>query len=165
MGRCAGGFAEYALMDAREAMRVPGGLAWDEAAATPLVFLVVYDMLVAQGHLRAGQWLLVTGDRELPRRTWPVAGSTWTTRSTPCVLGCCGPMLTVSRLPLRWYSSLVPTGISIAHGTPRIRGIRRSAAPTSAVQVRPISVTYQARGCSRLVLILAWLSWWLVASV
>jgi NADPH:quinone reductase len=60
MGRCAGGFAEYALMDAREAMRVPGRLAWDEAAATPLVFLVVYDMLVAQGRLAAGQWLLVT---------------------------------------------------------------------------------------------------------
>ena len=61
MGRCAGGFAEYALMDAREAMRVPGPLAWEEAAATPLVFLVVYDMLVAQGRLAAGQWLLVTG--------------------------------------------------------------------------------------------------------
>jgi NADPH:quinone reductase len=61
MGRCAGGFAEYALMDAREAMRVPGRLPWEEAAATPLVFLVVYDMLVAQGHLAAGQWLLVTG--------------------------------------------------------------------------------------------------------
>lgn len=61
MGRCAGGFAEYALMDAREAMRVPGPLTWEEAAATPLAFLVVYDMLVAQGHLAAGQWLLVTG--------------------------------------------------------------------------------------------------------
>ncbi|MGH7356099.1 MAG: zinc-binding dehydrogenase [Candidatus Rokuibacteriota bacterium] len=61
MGRCAGGFAEYALMDAREAVRVPGRLSWEEAAATPLVFLVVYDMLVAQGRLTAGQWLLVTG--------------------------------------------------------------------------------------------------------
>jgi NADPH:quinone reductase len=60
MGRCGGGFAEYALMDAREAMRVPGPLSWEEAAATPLTFLVVYDMLVAQGHLAAGQWLLVT---------------------------------------------------------------------------------------------------------
>jgi NADPH:quinone reductase-like Zn-dependent oxidoreductase len=48
-------------MDARETMRVPAKLSWDEAAATPLVFLVVYDMLVAQGHLGAGQWLLVTG--------------------------------------------------------------------------------------------------------
>src|SRR5437867_10895965 len=61
MGRCTGGFAEYSVMDAREAMRVPAGLGWEEAAATPLVFLVVYDMLVAQGHLAAGQWLLVTG--------------------------------------------------------------------------------------------------------
>ena len=60
MGRCGGGFAEYAVMDAREAMRVPGPLSWEEAAATPLTFLVVYDMLVAQGHLAAGQWLLVT---------------------------------------------------------------------------------------------------------
>ena len=61
MGRCGGGFAEYALMDAREAIRVPSPLGWEEAAATPLVFLVVYDMLVAQGHLTAGQRLLVTG--------------------------------------------------------------------------------------------------------
>ncbi len=61
MGRCSGGFAEYALMDAREAMRVPARLSWEEAAATPLVFAVVYDMLVAQGRLAAGQWLLVTG--------------------------------------------------------------------------------------------------------
>jgi len=61
MGRCAGGFAEYALMDAREVMRVPGRLSWEEAAATPLVFVVVYDMLVTQGHLASGQWLLVTG--------------------------------------------------------------------------------------------------------
>jgi NADPH2:quinone reductase len=61
MGRCGGGFAEYALMDAREAMRVPARLTWEEAAATPLVFVVVYDMLIAQGHLAAGQWLLVTG--------------------------------------------------------------------------------------------------------
>src|SRR5436309_6102292 len=60
MGRCAGGFAEYSVMDAREAMRGPGPRAWEEAAATPLVFVVVYDMLIAQGHLRAGQWLLVT---------------------------------------------------------------------------------------------------------
>jgi len=48
-------------MDAREVMKVPAGLGWEEAAATPLVFLVVYDMLVAQGHLASGQWLLVTG--------------------------------------------------------------------------------------------------------
>lgn len=61
MGRCAGGFAEYALMDAREAVPVPPRLSWEEAAAVPLVFMVVHDMLIAQGKLRAGEWLLVTG--------------------------------------------------------------------------------------------------------
>jgi len=61
MGRCGGGFAEFAVMDARETMRAPARLSWEEAAATPLVFLVVYDMLVTQGHLTSGQWLLVTG--------------------------------------------------------------------------------------------------------
>ncbi|HLQ25504.1 MAG TPA: zinc-binding dehydrogenase [Acidiferrobacterales bacterium] len=61
MGRCGGGFAEYALIDAREAMPVPAQLSFEQAAAMPLVFLVVYDMLVAQGCLTAGQWLLVTG--------------------------------------------------------------------------------------------------------
>jgi len=61
MGRCSGGFAEYALIDAREVMPAPARLSWEEAAATPLVFVVVYDMLVAQGRLTAGQWLLVTG--------------------------------------------------------------------------------------------------------
>ena len=39
----------------REAMRAPERLTWEEAAATPLVFLVVYDMLVAQGRLKAGE--------------------------------------------------------------------------------------------------------------
>lgn len=61
MGRCSGAFAEYALFDAREAMAVPPGLPLELAAAVPLVFLVVHDMLVTQGQLQAGQWLLVTG--------------------------------------------------------------------------------------------------------
>jgi NADPH2:quinone reductase len=61
MGRCAGAFAEYALMDVREAMPIPVGVSWEEAAAIPLTFLVVYDMLVIQGKLRPDEWLLVTG--------------------------------------------------------------------------------------------------------
>ena len=61
MGRCAGAFAEYVVMDAREAMPVPPTLAIAEAASVPLVFLVVHDMLIAQGRLRAGEWLLVCG--------------------------------------------------------------------------------------------------------
>jgi len=61
MGRCPGAFAEYALMDAREAIPIPKTLSWDEAAAIPLTFMVVHDMLVAQGQLKALEWLLVTG--------------------------------------------------------------------------------------------------------
>lgn len=61
MGRCPGAFSEFAVMDVREAIAVPAGMAMDAAAAVPLAFLVVHDMLVAQGRLRAGEWLLVTG--------------------------------------------------------------------------------------------------------
>src|SRR2546422_5247308 len=61
MGRCPGAFAEYALMDAREAIAIPAGLSWEQAAAIPLTFMVVHDMLVAQGQLKAREWLLVTG--------------------------------------------------------------------------------------------------------
>ena len=61
MGRCPGAFAEYALMDAREAIPIPARLTWEEAAAVPLVFMVVHDMLIAQGRLARDEWLLVTG--------------------------------------------------------------------------------------------------------
>ena len=61
LGRCAGAFADYALLDAREAMAVPAALDWPHAAAVPLVSMVVYDMLVLQGRLRAGETLLVAG--------------------------------------------------------------------------------------------------------
>ncbi len=61
MGRCAGAFAEYALMDAREAIAIPPRLAWEDAASVPLAFMVVHDMLIVQGRLAPGDWLLVTG--------------------------------------------------------------------------------------------------------
>ncbi len=61
MGRCTGAFAEYALMDVREALPVPEALSMEAAAATPLTFLVVHDMLVLQGRLKADEWLLITG--------------------------------------------------------------------------------------------------------
>jgi len=61
MGRLPASFAEYAVMDKADAIAVPPGLSWEEAAATPLTFLVVYDMLVQQGRLERGEWLLVTG--------------------------------------------------------------------------------------------------------
>lgn len=61
MGRCAGGFSEFALMDAVEAMAVPSGLGMEAASAVPLVFLVTFDMLVLQGRLQPGEWMLVNG--------------------------------------------------------------------------------------------------------
>ena len=61
MGRCPGAFAECALIDQREAMLVPPRLSWEQAAAIPLTFLVVYDILVLRGHLQPGEWVLVTG--------------------------------------------------------------------------------------------------------
>src|SRR6185436_19999528 len=61
MGRCAGAFADYALMEAAEAMHVPSGLSWEEAAAIPLTYLVAFDMLVIQGRLKPGEWLLIVG--------------------------------------------------------------------------------------------------------
>lgn len=61
MGRCPGGFAEYGLMEKSDAVPVPANLSWEQAGAIPLAFMVVHDMLVAQGALQAGEWLLVTG--------------------------------------------------------------------------------------------------------
>lgn len=61
MGRCAGGFSEYALIDVAEAIAVPANLSWEEASSIPLTFLVTFDMLVLQGRLQPGEWLLVNG--------------------------------------------------------------------------------------------------------
>src|SRR5438132_1832277 len=60
MGRCTGGFAEYALLDGREAMPAPERLSWEEAACVPIVFVVVHDALFVSGRLRAGETVLVT---------------------------------------------------------------------------------------------------------
>jgi NADPH:quinone reductase-like Zn-dependent oxidoreductase len=61
MGRAPGAFAEYALMDRREAIPIPADLSFEQAASIPLTFMVVHDMLVEQGGLKSGEWLLVTG--------------------------------------------------------------------------------------------------------
>ena len=61
MGRCAGGFSEFALMEVAETIPMPASLSWEEGAAIPLTFLVSFDMLVLQGRLRPGEWLLVNG--------------------------------------------------------------------------------------------------------
>ncbi len=61
MGRCSGAFAEYALIQAAEALPVPPRLSWEQAGCASLVYMTVQDMLIGQGRLRAGEWLLVTG--------------------------------------------------------------------------------------------------------
>lgn len=60
MARCAGGFAEFALIDAREVMPAPAALNWDEAASVPVVFVVVHDGMFVSGQLHPGETLLVT---------------------------------------------------------------------------------------------------------
>src|SRR5438067_2935829 len=60
MGRCNGGFAEYALLDARELMSIPAALSFEEAACIPVVFVVVHDALFVSGQLRPGETVLVT---------------------------------------------------------------------------------------------------------
>lgn len=61
MGRARGGFAEYTVMDARQAMPMPPCLSWEQAAAIPVAFLTSYEMLFEHGRLQRGEWLLVTG--------------------------------------------------------------------------------------------------------
>lgn len=61
MGRARGGFAEFTVMDARQAMPVPPNLDWEQAAAIPVAFLTAYEMLYQCGRLKSGEWLLITG--------------------------------------------------------------------------------------------------------
>jgi NADPH2:quinone reductase len=61
MGRCGGAFSAYAVMDEREAIPMPSHLSWEEAAAAPLAFMTAHDMVIGQGKLRKGEWMLVTG--------------------------------------------------------------------------------------------------------
>ncbi|WP_417276828.1 zinc-binding dehydrogenase [Castellaniella sp.] len=61
MGRCHGAFADAVLMDVQDAMKVPDTLSWVQAGALPISTQVVHDMLIGQGHLAAGEWLLITG--------------------------------------------------------------------------------------------------------
>ena len=61
MGRTAAGFAEYSLIDQGETTRKPSALSWEEAAGASLAQWVAYDMVVPEGDVGAGDWVLVTG--------------------------------------------------------------------------------------------------------
>ena len=61
MGRFPGALAEQVLADEAQAMPVPANLSWEEAGSLPTTYMVAHDMLVLQGGLRSGGWLLVAG--------------------------------------------------------------------------------------------------------
>ena len=61
MGRCDGAFAQAGLMQAGEAFVIPASLSWEQAACATVTYLTAHDMLIAQGRLRAGEWMLVSG--------------------------------------------------------------------------------------------------------
>jgi putative PIG3 family NAD(P)H quinone oxidoreductase len=60
MGLVGGGAqAEMVVVPAEQAMAVPEGISFAEAAAIPEVFLTAYDALVTRGRLRAGERVLI----------------------------------------------------------------------------------------------------------
>ena len=61
MGRCDGAFAEHGLVTADEVFAMPERLTWEQAAASTVVFLTVYEALMAHGRLAPGEWMLVAG--------------------------------------------------------------------------------------------------------
>lgn len=60
MGIVSGGaYAEKLVIHERQAMEVPAGMAWTDAAAIPEVFITAWDALVVQGGLTSGRWAMV----------------------------------------------------------------------------------------------------------
>lgn len=60
LGRCPAAFSTYGLMDMREVVRMPPHLSWEQAAAVPIAFIAAHEMLMGQGRLAKGEWMLVT---------------------------------------------------------------------------------------------------------
>ena len=56
-----GGYAEYAVADARHVLPMPEGLDWVHAAALPETVFTVYANVFEHGALQPGEWLLVHG--------------------------------------------------------------------------------------------------------
>ncbi len=56
-----GGYAEYAVCDARHALPIPEGLSFEEAAGLPETVFTVYANVFEHGALKAGETLLLHG--------------------------------------------------------------------------------------------------------
>jgi putative PIG3 family NAD(P)H quinone oxidoreductase len=60
MGVVSGGaYAEELALHERQAMAVPAGMSFHDAAAIPEVFITAWDALVVQGGLTSGRWAMV----------------------------------------------------------------------------------------------------------
>jgi NADPH2:quinone reductase len=53
------GFAECTVLAASKTFRVPDGMAWEQAAAFPIVYHTSYFALKDRAQIREGEWLLV----------------------------------------------------------------------------------------------------------
>jgi NADPH2:quinone reductase len=56
-----GGYAEYAVVDARHALPIPAGLSFEEAAGLPETVFTVYANVFEHGALKAGETLMIHG--------------------------------------------------------------------------------------------------------
>src|SRR6185503_2647601 len=56
-----GGYAQYAVVDARHALPIPGDLSFVEAAGLPETVFTVYANVFEHGALKAGETLMVHG--------------------------------------------------------------------------------------------------------
>jgi putative PIG3 family NAD(P)H quinone oxidoreductase len=56
-----GGYAEYAVVDARHALPIPGDMSFEEAAGLPETVFTVYANVFEHGALKAGETLLLHG--------------------------------------------------------------------------------------------------------
>jgi NADPH:quinone reductase len=61
MGRARGCWAEYAVMEERQAFKVPDYMSWEQAGSTVLTLITAYEALLAYGGLKKGEWALIVG--------------------------------------------------------------------------------------------------------
>lgn len=54
-------FAEYTVVDYRLLIRIPGQIAWKDAAALPVALETMHDALITHGHLASGNTVLIQG--------------------------------------------------------------------------------------------------------
>lgn len=54
-----GGYAEFAVVPAKNILRIPRVLSFEEAAAFPLVFVTAWHMLITRANLKAGETVLI----------------------------------------------------------------------------------------------------------